>query len=115
MRRERDDRAVALDICEAARAVGRYLAGVDREAFVQDEKTQSAVILQILLIGEAAKKLSPTFRDRFPSVPWSEIMRMRDKLIHHYEGRDVELIWEVAQRDVPDLLLYLEAQSAAGD
>lgn len=114
MRREkagRDDPALVLDICEAARLIGRFVEGLDLADFLEDEKTQSAVILQLLLIGESAKKLSPTFRQHLPTVPWSRVGRMRDKLIHHYEGRDLELVWAVARTEVPELLRLLGQQA----
>jgi uncharacterized protein with HEPN domain len=102
------DGSAALDICEAARKVEEFLAGDDAAAFLGDSKTQSAVVLQLLIVGEAAKRLSSEFRARHPSVPWSQIMRMRDKLIHHYEEWDVELIWQVTQGDLPRLRQALE-------
>jgi uncharacterized protein with HEPN domain len=103
------DGSAVLDICEAAAKVEDFLEGQDLASFVRDAKTQSAVILQLLVVGEAAKRLSVGFRSRFPDVPWSKIMRMRDKLIHHYEEWDVELIWTVTQTDLPHL------RSALGD
>lgn len=78
------DLATEYDICECVRLIEGFVRGLDFGDFVEDERTQSAVILQVLLIGEAAKKLSAGFRQRFPQIPWSEIMRMRDKLIHRY-------------------------------
>lgn len=102
MPRDRD-LATAFDICECVRLIEEFVSGLDFDDFADDERTQSAVILQVLLIGEAAKTLSAGFRERFPQIPWSEIMRMRDKLIHHYEGRDLRAVWEVAQHEAADL------------
>lgn len=58
-------------------------------------------------MGEAAKRLSPTALKQYPSVPWSKIMRTRDKLISHYEGWDLEEIWQLVLGDVPNLYAAL--------
>lgn len=92
------------DIAAACRKIGTFLAGMDRGAFRADEKTQSAVIHQILTIGEAAKRLSGEFREQHSEVPWALLARTRDILIHHYEGVDVEEVWRIAEADIPSLL-----------
>jgi uncharacterized protein with HEPN domain len=102
------DRATLLDLALASRRVLEFLGDQSFESFSQDLKTQSAVVLQILILGEAAKRLSSEFRDRYPEIPWSDIMRMRDKLIHHYEDIDPREIWQAAQQDIPALLDFLE-------
>jgi uncharacterized protein with HEPN domain len=104
---DRDPSAV-LDIVIAGRRISDFIADQDFEDFAVDLKTQSAVLLQFLILGEAAKRLSVAFRDRHSEIPWSDIMRMRDKLIHHYEGVDLRLIWKTAHKDLPDLLAVLE-------
>jgi uncharacterized protein with HEPN domain len=102
------DSATVLDIVLAAQRIGDFTAGQDFEGFAADLKTQSAVILQLLVIGEAAKRLSAAFREQHPEAPWSDIMRMRDKLIHHYEDVDLELVWRVIRKEVPELRALLE-------
>lgn len=81
---------------------------MDAETFRRDVKTQSAVVFQLLVIGEATKRLSAEVRDRLPVVPWSDIARMRDRMIHHYEGIDVDEVWRTASQDVPRLLEAIE-------
>ena len=65
----RDD-ATLLDIARAARLVIEFATGMDRAKFVRDAKTQSAVLHQLLVMGEAVKRLSPEFRAAHPAVPW---------------------------------------------
>ena len=103
----RDDNAVLLDIAHAARLVAKFAAGKEKAAFLDDELTQSAVLHQILILGEAAKRLSADFRALHPDVPWSDMAGMRDKLIHEYEAVDVEEVWSTATRDIPELLAWL--------
>jgi uncharacterized protein with HEPN domain len=72
----------------AASRIRDFISGQDFATFRADLKTQSAVTLQILILGEAAKRLSPEFRAQHAEIEWSGRMRMRDKLIHHYEVLD---------------------------
>jgi len=103
----RDD-ATVLDIVLACRRILRFASGLSRQTFLDDEKTQSAVVHQLLLIGEATKRLSDAFRDSHPGIPWRDIARMRDRLIHHYDAVDLDEVWKTIEADVPDLLARLE-------
>ncbi len=102
------DPATVLDIVIAGRRIQEFIFGQDFAQFTSDLKTQSAVTLQILILGEGARRLSQEFRERHPEIPWSDIIRMRDRLIHHYEGTDPGEVWKAASRDVPDLVAHLE-------
>jgi len=105
---ERDE-ASLVDIARAARFVLEFKAGMDQEAFFEDFKTQSAVLHQLMIIGEAVKRLSAAFRSHHPHVPWALIAGMRDKLIHGYDIVDLEEVWRTVEADVPDLLSQIEA------
>ena len=63
---------------------------------------------QLLVMGEAVKRLSTIYRDRHPEIPWTLIAGMRDQLIHGYDIVDLDKVWKTANRDVPDLLTWLE-------
>jgi uncharacterized protein with HEPN domain len=102
------DPATVLDMVIAGQRIQQFIEGLDYAGFLTDLKTQSAVILQILILGEAAKRLSEPFRTQHSQIPWSQIRRMRDRLIHHYEGTDPGEVWKAATRDVPLLLAFLE-------
>ena len=81
---------------------------MNKAAFGADRKTQSAVLHQLMVIGEAVKRLSPEFRERHGGIPWSAIAGMRDHLIHGYDLVDLEEVWKTATADVPSLLTALE-------
>ena len=70
-----------------------FLGKHGKEDFFGDAKTQSAILHQLLLLGEAVKRLSDEFRARHEEVPWKMISGMRDKLIHEYEAVDLEEVW----------------------
>jgi uncharacterized protein with HEPN domain len=102
------DEAVLLDIARAARLVLEFKEGLGKAAFLQDLKTQSAVLHQLMVMGEAVKRLSPDFRAEHPEIPWPLIAGMRDNLIHGYDIVDLDEVWRTAETDVPELLRLIE-------
>jgi uncharacterized protein with HEPN domain len=102
------DEAHVLDILKAAHLAIEFRGPADKEAFLADAKTQSAVLHQLLVIGEAVKRLSPEFREVHPGVPWKLIAGTRDKLIHFYEGVDPEEVWKMVTSDLPELIRLIE-------
>ena len=98
------NRAALLDITKSAQLALEFVAEMDQAVFEADQKTQSAVLYQIAILGEAVKRLSPEFRTQYPDIPWAAMAGMRDKLIHDYEGVDTERVWLTLQSSIPDLL-----------
>jgi uncharacterized protein with HEPN domain len=105
-----DAQALA-DIVAATQRVGTFLAGMDQAGFEQDERTQAAVLFQIVIIGEAAKRLSNEARIAHPTVPWHQVTRMRDFVAHQYHKIDLEVLWNTASRSIPVLLQTLMTQA----
>ena len=103
----RDD-GTLLDIARAARAILAFTQGLQRQQFVEDSKTQSAVLYQLTVIGEAVKRLSLEVRHQHPEIPWTLMAGMRDHLIHGYDIVDWDEVWKTAMSDLPDLLSKLE-------
>jgi uncharacterized protein with HEPN domain len=97
-----------LDITKAARLILEFTTGTSKQAFLNDHKTQSATLHQLMVIGEGVKRLSFEFRDQYPEIPWSLIAGMRDHLIHAYDAVDLEEVWKTVSHDVPDLLKKIE-------
>lgn len=104
----RDDTATLLDLVTAARLAIQFKGSLDQPAFLKDLKTQSAVLHQLLIIGEAAKRLSEAFRLAHANIPWKMIAGMRDKLIHEYDDADMDEVWNTVTTDIPRLLVALE-------
>ena len=87
---------------DAIRKIEQFTAGTDVNSFARDEKTQSAVMLQLMLIGEMAKKLFETTKASF-KLPWKEIAGFRDRVIHDYYDMDLDIIWDTVREDIPAL------------
>jgi uncharacterized protein with HEPN domain len=102
------DITLLLDMFRAVTRIIEFKGSMDFEQFRKDNKTQSALIHQFLLIGEVAKLISDDFKKNNPSISWSAMARMRDKLIHHYRGVDLQEIWKAAEIEIPKLLIFLE-------
>lgn len=103
------DEAILLDIVKAARLVSIFVQNMAKDEFAKDVKTQSAVQHQLLVIGEAVKRLSQPFRDQHPTIPWSLIAGMRNHLIHGYDTVDLDEVWNTATGDIPALMTELKS------
>lgn len=99
----RSEQQYLTDIIEAADAIARFVADTDREAFLNDELRQSAVMQKIGVIGEAAGKVSPALRGQYPAVEWPNIVGMRNILVHSYFSIKQDIIWQTATVAVPEL------------
>ena len=95
------------DIVEAARLAIGFVEGVSEDQFLNDPMRQAAVVRQLEVIGEAAKRLSEEFRTAHAEIPWRRIAGMRDILIHAYDHVDLVEVWNVVQRDLPSLVAAL--------
>jgi uncharacterized protein with HEPN domain len=102
------DSATLLDIVKAARNILEFKQDLDKIAFLDDPKTQSAILHQLIVLGEAVKRLSNEFRSHHPTIPWRLIAGMRDKLIHGYDDVDLDEVWKAAEKDVPQLIQWIE-------
>lgn len=95
-----------------ARRSRRFVEGVSENAFLDDERVQSAVLHALIVVGEAASRLSEDGRAAVPAIPWQEIRGMRNRLAHDYMGIDLDEVWRTLSRDVPALIESLEAALA---
>ena len=104
------DRITLLDIARAAQLIQEFVKEMPKEAFLCDLKTQSAALHQLMVIGEAVRRLSAEFRAENSAVPWTLMAGMRDKLIHGYDVVDLEEVWRTVEVDIPVLLQTIQPQ-----
>jgi len=90
-------------ILESIDLIQDYTAHKTITDFIKSIQLQDSIIRRIEIIGEAVKNLPDDVKNSYPEVPWKKIAGMRDVLIHEYFGIDLELTWQVVQKDIPDL------------
>ena len=98
----RDDRAWLADILEAIENIEKHVAR-GRDVFSEDELVQVWVVHHIQIIGEAAARLGEETRRLIPEIPWSDVVAMRNILVHRYFGIDLDEVWSTVEKDLPVL------------
>ncbi|BAU09672.1 hypothetical protein LEP3755_01440 [Leptolyngbya sp. NIES-3755] len=93
---------------QAAQQIQRYTTDITRAELETDDKTQAAVLYRILIIGGATKRISQTFREEHPTIPWKEMAGMRDVVSHAYDRVNLNIVWDVIANKVPQLLEELQ-------
>ena len=113
---KRTDEAFVDDILIAADSIREYTRGVAKDDFLskRDAMIQDAVIRQVGIVGEAASKLSLSFRAKYPTIPWNQIVGMRNVVVHQYWEVNLDVVWDAATRDVPALARQLSAAMSGG-
>ena len=93
-------RARVEDILDAIARIQRYTEGMDSSAFTKDQKTIDAVVRNLEIIGEASRHVPDEVRNRYPTLPWSEMRAMRNLLSHAYFLVDVGILWKTVREDL---------------
>ena len=91
------------DIKECIEQIDEFLGNMTLEEFKADEKTSSAVVRKIEIIGEATKNVPKEIRQKYKELPWSDMARMRDKIIHSYFVVDYEVVWKTIKERLPEI------------
>jgi uncharacterized protein with HEPN domain len=102
------DREIILDLIRASSLILEFCENLDYEMFAQDLKTQSSVLYQIVILGEAVNRLSPAFTQAHPEIPINAIRGMRNRVVHEYKEVDTRILWEVIQTNIPQLLQQMQ-------
>ncbi|WP_017296599.1 DUF86 domain-containing protein [Nodosilinea nodulosa] len=96
-----------LDMLQSAELIVAYTAQCSKEVFIEDVQLQDAVIRRLLVVAEAARRVSSTTRDRLSTISWAEINGMRNRLVHGYDDINLDIVWHVAKSEIPPLIKVL--------
>ena len=99
----KDENVYLRHIVDSIERIESYISGVGHDEFLENSMVQDAVIRQLEIIGEAAKRISESGRAKEPDIPWNSIAGMRDKLIHNYFGVDLSTVWKTVEEDLNPL------------
>ncbi len=104
----KDDSLYLRHILDAIANIESFLKDVNQDYFKSSKLVQDAVIRNLEIIGEAAKRVPKKYKDQCPAVEWKKVSGMRDVLIHDYLGVDVDIVWAVVQNRLPALKLNIQ-------
>jgi uncharacterized protein with HEPN domain len=99
----KDENVYLRHIQDSIEKIESYVSGVEKDEFFENSMVQDAVMRQLEIIGEAAKRISESARAKEPDIPWNSIAGMRDKLIHDYFGVDLSTVWVTVKEDLDPL------------
>ena len=99
----RDPLVFIRHILENLEDIELFTKNVSRKDFFNNKEKQNAVVRSLEIIGEASKNLPLEFREKHKGIEWKEIIGTRDKIIHHYFGVDLEIIWDIIKINLPVL------------
>lgn len=103
MRAKKDPKIFLKHILESIEQIEGNIKNLSEDKFFDSIPTQDAVVRRLEIIGEAVKNLPSSFRNKHSKIPWKKIAGLRDVLIHEYFGVDVDLVWKIANKDIPKL------------
>lgn len=105
---KKDPRVYLAQILERAQLIDEF-TGRDRARFLGDRMVQEAVLHQLTIIGEAAKRIDEDYRSAHPDIPWRGLSGLRDVLVHQYEGVDAARVWDAIERELPAIRSSIDA------
>ncbi len=109
MKKKRDILVYLDDILESAELIESYVSSISEGEFYQTLEKQDAILHRLQIIGEAAKHVPATYRERWKQVPWKDIAGIRDIIVHEYFGITLTMIWKTAIEDIPHLKQQIQS------
>ncbi|MFB0553244.1 MAG: DUF86 domain-containing protein [Phycisphaerae bacterium] len=91
------------DIRQAIDRIEQYIKNLSFDAFSDDQKSVDAVVRNLEIIGEAASRVPDEFKEKYPEIEWYKVVGLRHRIVHEYFGIDLEIIWQILQKDLPEL------------
>ncbi len=105
---EHDDIVRLQHMLEHAREAVAMIESKDRTNLQRERMLELSLIRLIEVVGEAATRVTPEGQEKYPSIPWSQVVSMRNRLIHGYDQVDLNILWDTIEDDLPPLIAELE-------
>mgnify|MGYP001607499981 FL=1 len=105
---QKDPNIYLADILQAGADIQAYTIGMEKEDFFMDRMAQDAVIRKLAVVGEATKRLPLSIKQREERVPWKKIAGMRDVVVHDYADIDMNIVWQVVKKDLPEIIVAIQ-------
>jgi uncharacterized protein with HEPN domain len=99
-----------LDMLQSAELIMSYTAQCSKDEFVENVQLQDSVIRRLLVIAEAARRVSESTRRTLLNISWQEINGMRNRLVHEYDDINLNILWDTVQTEIPTLIEELKLQ-----
>ena len=93
---------------ELIQKIERYCQDVSYEDFADDEMLTEACVFNLTQLGEHSHKISAEYVELHPEIAWNELYGLRNRLVHDYQGVNLNLVWEIIAEDLPQLEAQLE-------
>lgn len=100
---KRNHKLFIKDILDSINKIEEFAGDMDFNGFMEDDKTKSAVVHKLEIIGEAAKNIPREIRQKYRELPWTDMAGMRDKIAHFYFGIDYMIVWKVIKERLPEI------------
>ena len=100
---KRDYRLFIEDISECINKIEEFVGNMDFDEFFGDDKTRSAAVRKLEIIGEASKNIPKRIREKYKELPWNDMAKMRDKITHDYFGINYKIVWNVIKERLPEI------------
>lgn len=105
---KRDTLLLLEDMLQSATKIQRYTKDLDYDLFIKDDKTIDAVVRNFEIIGEAANRIDPDFRNSNQEIEWKRIRGFRNRIVHDYFGIDYEIVWNIIDTYLGDMIDWLK-------
>jgi len=103
----KDTTKLLQDMLKAIASIESYTIS-SYDAFLNDEKTQDAIMFNLVIMGEAANSVSGEFQEKHPEIPWSSIIGTRNVIVHGYDQIKLQIVWDIIQKNLRPLRMSLE-------
>ncbi|HUT31038.1 MAG TPA: DUF86 domain-containing protein [Sedimentisphaerales bacterium] len=103
------------DIRQAIDRIEEYIENLSFDGFSDDQKSADAVVRNLEIMGEAAKRLPQELKEKYSEIEWHKVVGLRHRIVHEYFGIDLEIIWQILQKDLPELKQQIQQVISAQD